>query len=1344
MFATAQASYLRVLFVSGLIAASSLTPASPGPASPSQKTLPARKAQIVENYGKLPLSFEANIGQADKSVKFLSRGSGYGLYLTGNEAVLELQDSGVRIQDSGPRAKPLGAVSGWQRTTDHGLRTTDSFLRMKIVNANQDAAVTGADELPGKVNYFLGNDPAKWHTSVPTYAKVRYAGIYPGIDLVYYGNPSAGGQLEYDFVVAPGADPGVITLAVGAQGQERNSKLENRNSADHASLQIARDGDLVIRTDAGEIRFRKPVVYQGQDSGFRIRDSGAKNLQQSAASNRKSPITNRESVEGRFLLDAQNRVHFGLGAYDHTRPLVIDPALVYSTFLGGSGGDAATAITVDTAGNAYVAGRTSSTDFPVSPGAFQTKNEAAANSTFTAFVTKLNPTGTALVYSTYLGGSGTSSGGDTVNAIAVDTAGNVYVAGQTYSTDFPVTQGAFQTTNRAAANGDANAFVTKLNPTGTALVYSTYVGGSGLSVNTPLSGDEGRAIAVDATGDAYVSGETFSVDFPVTSGAYQTTNHGAASDKSNAFITKLNPTGTALVYSTYLGGSGDVYSSASTTLLAVDGSGNAYIAGATSSTDFPVTAGAFQTTNHAAANRFNNVFVTKLDPTGTALVYSTYLGGSGTGACCGGDMAYGVALDSSGNVYVTGATGSTDFPVTTGAFQTTNHGAAMEVSNAFVTKLNPTGTALVYSTYLGGSGGVINLMPTLELGAGDQASGLAVDSSGNAYVTGMTPSNNFPVTEGAYQTTNQDQPPCGAGCIGGYNAFITELNSTGSALVYSTYLGGNGFNLLDFVGVIVFGNGDQASALALDNSGNVYVTGLAVSFDFPVTAGAFQTTVNSRNGNAFVTKLNMGATSTAITPTVTVTPASSTITSGRPLTVTVSASGGSDSPTPTGTVTLASGTYTSAATTLSDGSATFDIPAGSLLAEPAGYSAPDVLIAKYVPDAASSSTYNFSTGQGSVNVVSPNISVTPSSSTLTWAQSQSQALSVAMVATGGTGNPTPTGTVTLTTGSYSSGATALSGGSATVSIPAGTLTTGFNILYVSYSGDSNYAAVGIAGSALVTVGSVTVSVVPSSSSITTAQALSVAITVSAGSGNPIPTGMVTLLSANYSSATTPLTSGSATITIPAGSLPVGVDPLNVSYGDGNYAGASGYASVTVTAGTPGFTITGTAVTVGAGLVAMSTITVTPAGGFTGSVALTAAITSSPNGAQSLPTLGFGGTSPVSITGASAGTATLMIDTTPGNCAPGNVIGLRVPWYPAGGAALACLLLFVIPGRRRSWRRVPAMLALLAALACGMLACGGGSSGRNCPPATTAGNYTVTVTGTSGTIVATGTVALTVE
>ena len=1344
MFADGHSSCSRALFVAGLLVATSLSISSVAPqylqksassADPrfwGSRLVPGpMKNQRIPNAGaratgvaihgsyvKLPLSFEANTGQTNSAVKFLSRGRGYTLFLTSDEAVLALKDAESGIKNQEVRRLKLD-IRNWEIENRNSKLETGNWkleirnskleacasgvLRMRLLGANPAAKVTGQRELPGKANYLTGNDPKKWRTSVPTYAKVHYASVYRGIDLVYYGNPSADGQLEFDFTVAPGANPSPVRLRFGGLSH----------------LRLAANGDLVMTTANGALAFHKPLVYQMKDG-------------------------HRHPVAGDFALLGKHTVGFRLGSYDRTQALVIDPALAYSTLLGGSGGETGTAIAVDTAGNAYVTGSTCSTDFPVTPGAFQTTNAAAANSGCNAFVTKLSPGGTALVYSTYLGGSSNNMGGDMGRAIAVDSAGNVYVAGQTYSTDFPVTKGAFQTTNRAAANETSNAFVTKLNPTGTTLVYSTYLGGSGFQVEYP--GDAANAIAVDAAGDAYVAGQSYSPDFPVTQGAFQTTNNCVANECANAFVTMLNPAGTALVYSTYLGGSGGNrigFMGDVGTAIALDAQGHAYLTGQAGSSNFPLTPGAYQNTNRAVANQGTNAFITKLNTDGTGLVYSTYLGGSG------GDEGSAIAADAAGDVCVAGQTGSTDFPVTAGAFQTTYHGSNNS-PNAFVTKLNPAGTGLVYSTYLGGSGGAINLTATLVMWGGDVASGLAIDGSGNAYVTGSTASADFPVTQGAYQATNHDQPPCGGGCIGGYNAFITELNSTGSALAYSTYLGGSGINPGDFVGVLEFGEGDQANALALDDSGNVYVAGTAVSYDFPVTAGVFQSMVNSRSGNAFVTKLNMGATSTLIAPTVTVTPASSTITSARPLTVAVSVSGGSGNPTPTGTVTLASGTYTSAATTLSSGIATINIPAGSLLAEPAGYPGPDGLIAKYVPDTASSAVYDFSSGVATVTVVGADFSVTPSSTTLTWTQAQSQALPVAIAAFVVNGIPVPTGTVRLTAGSWSSAATALSSGSATITIPPAKLTTGFNVLNLSYSGDSNYLPVPVSGSALVTVGAVTVSVVPSASTINSTQALTVTITVSAGGGSPAPTGMVTLVSGSYTSASTPLASGSATITIPGGTLPFGVDILSVTYGNGNYAGASGTASVTVTGGNPGFTITGTPVTVTAGATTgnTSTITVTPSGGFTGIVALTAAVTSSPSGALDPPTLSFGSSAPgVDITGTAAASATLTIATTaPGGCLQAAHQAPRGILCYTGGAALTCVLLFAIPARRRRWRGALAMAALLITLMGALLACGGG--GRvTCNaiiPGTTPGTYIITVTGTSGATTATGTVTLTVQ
>ncbi len=694
--------------------------------------------RAVESYGKLPLSFEANQGQTDPQVKFLSRGNGYSLFLTATEAVLVLKKT-ARDNNAHPRLLPSQAINDQHKTSQSSSPAT--VLHMKLVGSNATAKIAGTGELPGKSNYLIGNNSNQWRTNLSNYTKVEYRDVYPGVDLVYYGNQR---QLEHDFVVAPGADPKAIRLAF--QGARKISV----NSA----------GDLVLDTKEGEFQLKHLRVYQ--------KVNGAE-----------------KKIAARYVLKGKRRVAFEVAEYDRHQPLVIDPVLSYSTFLGGNSYDGAYSIAVDASGNAYVTGWTSSTDFATTSGAFQT-TFGGGDFNGDAFVTKLNPTGSTLVYSTYLGGSSNEYG----HYIAVDASGNAYVTGVTSSTDFATTSGAFQTTY---GGGLSNGFVTKLNPTGSALVYSTYLGGNG-------GNDTGYGIALDASGNAYVAGLTESTNFPTTPGAFQTINGG----QRDAFVTKLNPGGSALVYSTYLGGSSDEEYGG--LCIAVDASGNAYVTGDTYSFDFPTTSGAFQTTHDGGGGA--DAYVTKLNPTGSALVYSSYLGGNSI------DVSEGIAVDTSGNAYVTGGTTSTNFPTTSGAFQTTNGGSY----DAFVTKLDSTGSALIYSTYLGGN--------SIDFGTG-----IAVDASGNAYVTGATTSTNFPTTSGAFQTTNG----------GSYDAYLTKLNSTGNALIYSTYLGGN--------------SQDAGDGIALDASGNAYVAGYVIgSANFPTTAGAFQVAYGGGYSDAFVAK----------------------------------------------------------------------------------------------------------------------------------------------------------------------------------------------------------------------------------------------------------------------------------------------------------------------------------------------------------------------------------------------------------------------------------------------------------------------------------------------------------
>ncbi|HSQ64282.1 MAG TPA: SBBP repeat-containing protein [Polyangiaceae bacterium] len=650
------------------------------------------------HWAELPLRFEANAGQWDQRVHFVAHRNGATLFLTDEGMTVGLR--------SGTSRKP-GQTRERESRLHEEAETKTAFVTMKMVGAGPSAPV-GEEELVTKSNFFLGRDPSTWRTNVANFERVRSTRWLPGVDVVWHGGPRG---FEYDLVVGAGTDATAIAIDIeGASG-----------------LHVANDGSLEIATSAGSLIETPPRVMQG----------------------------GRELRTRYRVIDA-SRVAFDIDGYDSTRALLVDPTLVYSTYLGGSSteGDNYNCIAVDGSGNAYVTGYSPSPDFPTK-NAYQSSDAGTTD----GFVAKLSANGSALVYSTYLGGSGA----DFPYAIAIDSAGSAYVTGYTQSVDFP-TAGAFQ---GSYGGGPSDAFVTKLAPTGAALSYSTYLGGA--------ADEQGHALAVDSSGAAYVTGWTASLNFP-TATPFQNSNAGA----TDAFVTKLTPSGSALAYSTFLGGSG--YDGGEG--IAVDSSGYAYLTGSTPSTDFP-TASPIQSSNGGSSD----VFVTKLTAAGTGLAYSTYLGGSST------DAAHAIGIDGSGNVYIAGSTQSTNFP-TASPISSSNTGGV----DAFVTKVNAAGSALVYSTYLGGS-------------AFDAANGIAVDGSSSAYVTGYTSSTDFPIANA----------PQGANA-GGTDVFVTKVDAAGSAWTYSTYLGGTG--------------DDHGAGIAV-GSGAAYLTGYTRSTDFP-TANAYQ------------------------------------------------------------------------------------------------------------------------------------------------------------------------------------------------------------------------------------------------------------------------------------------------------------------------------------------------------------------------------------------------------------------------------------------------------------------------------------------------------------------------
>jgi hypothetical protein len=647
-----------------------------------------------------PLLFEENRGQTDTEVRFLARSAGGVTYFFANNGVT------IRLVQS-------PASNGHREAATEPSELKAHALRVSFAGANPCPVISAEERTPTVSNYLMGSDQSRWRNQVANYQKIRYHNIYDGIDLLYYGN---GRQLEYDFIVHSGADPNVIRIKYeGAEG----------------ALCMAEDGSIAIATSIGVMNEMKPYVYQQTCEGS----------------------SHEQEIPAQWQIVGANGLQFALGDYDRTQTLYIDP-LLYSTFIGGTGDEAAQVMDIDANGNAYITGIVSSSSFPTTLGAFdQTYN----GSGWDVFVTKLNASGSSIVYSTFVGGGGN----DWVNDFALDAIGNVYLTGFTQSIDFPTTVGAYDVN----FNGAQDIFIAKLNASGSALVFSTFLGGR--------NNDVGLGIVLDENTNVGITGQTASPDYPTTPGSFDAIYNGGV----DAFITKLNASGSSLVYSTFFGGNADDISSD----ILLDPSGNIYLTGRTLSVDFPTTASAFDVTYNGGLS-YGDIFVTKFYVNCTSLIYSTFIGGSG-------DEGHGskIALDANGNAFVASTTSSGDYPATKNAFNERFGGGGHD---AVVTKLNVFGSALLYSTYIGGS-------------RDDFGAALVLEPGGSANILGHTSSRNFPTTAGAYDTSyngNADQSP---------DVFLSKLNAQGYALLYSTFIGGSG--------------NDVAHYMCRDANANIYI-----------------------------------------------------------------------------------------------------------------------------------------------------------------------------------------------------------------------------------------------------------------------------------------------------------------------------------------------------------------------------------------------------------------------------------------------------------------------------------------------------------------------------------------
>ncbi len=1218
----------------------------------------------------MPLRFEQNIGQVKgqdaKDVRFVARGSSYALFLTSKEAVLALQQH---------------SASG---------KKSPAVVRMRLSGANQNPVISGQDEFAGKSNYLIGNDPSKWHSGVSNFGRVAELGVYPGIDLVYHGNQ---GQLEYDFNLAPKADPKSIQIKF--DGASR--------------LQLDPSGDLRVTLAEGDLLFKEPVAYQSLNNA-------AKKL---------VPVSYR--IRGR------NQVTFELASYDRNQPLVIDPILSYSTYVGGSNIDSANGIAIAPDGTAFIAGGTFSTNFPTSH-PLQPNDGGSLDFPQDAIVVKLSADGSTLLYSTYLGGTKE----DVANGIALDAAGEAFVVGTTLSPDFPVTPGGMNTLcggdGKCGASWNtqgfvvSNGFLSKLNTAGSGLGYSTYIG--------EYENVQGFAVAVDGALNAYVTGTTGPNQlvtvllvapatppppFPISASAFEPTYNDQPEDANgvctafcggtSAFITKIDAVGDGALYSSYLGGDNETYGYG----LAANASGVAYITGLTYS-DAPGVASSFPITGtnlQAAPEGAGDGFLTEVNTTlsgAPSLVYSTFFGGSGI------DQGNGLALDSTGNIYITGLTTSLNstmgFTRPAGAFQPQCTLDAVSVceGDAFVMKVDPPAAAPVYFTYLGGS-------------LADSGTGIAVDTAGDAFVTGSTVSGDFPIEGAVFQ------PHYGGGNA---DAFVTEFNPAATALIYSTFLGGT--------------NTDTGAGIAVDLAGDAFVAGQTCSLDFPLSNPAQLNP--GGNCDAFVSKV-IPSGGVSLSPAGLIFP--STLLSNTSSVETITLNNGSNvalgitSITITGTDPNDFAETNTCNTSVSAlGQCTISVTFSPLAT---GARTADITV---VDDAGTQIASLNGTG-GTTPIV------TFSPSTLTFAtQSVGVASSPQTITISNTGTSALTITSALASGDFTVAAntcvTALQAttppsnctlqitytpSAAGTSVGSLTLTDNApnspQVILLTGTG-AFQGAVSISPTSLTfpseVVGATSPPQIVTLKNTGTAPLTVGAIVATAGfgftttCGAPVTPGAICTISVTFTPTALGSNTGSLTIN---DSAPDSPQLVTLTGGGADFGLAVSTNSTTVTAGNT----------------ANVTVSVTSIGGYTSPVAISC---------SGLPALASCSANPSSVTPSISGpvTSTLSIVTTQRTAVPPG----GTPRMPGPGSIprpwiwfLAALMLVgfgsIAAGRRRSqWSW--AVLAVTALWLASFAACGSGGNGYVNPTGTPAGTYTITVTGTSSGLTHTATFTLKVQ